>query len=376
MKLSTLGSVFLLSNLISATSSKPLKSCTDYDIPVTVTSNNLLFGPRFENNFELIDFLTALTSRDNSTFHPFTGTATQTNSYTISGTFCAPSESKARKRDTVLLLTHGLGFDRSYWNPEVHPEKYSFVNHAIAQGYSTFSYDRLGVGASSIVSGYTNQASIQMAILQSLAKSIRSGKYSISGEAPKHLVLVGHSFGSALSAGALTAEPDLADGVILTGYSYAGFNPGGFVQAAGFHIADKQHPGKWRLLDNGYITTVDLYANINLFFKAPDYDQAFAAYSDSTKQPLGINELISMTLLPTTPKNFKGAAMVITGQYDFIFCTSQCDDIIEPSAASVFKKAKHFKAVSYPGAGHALNLASNATGSFDIITDFMQQSGL
>ncbi|KAL7904240.1 Alpha/Beta hydrolase protein [Trichoderma velutinum] len=374
MKLSTLGLAFLLSTLVSATSSKPLKSCTDYDIPVTVTSTNFLFGPRFENNFELIDFLTALTSRDNSTFHPFTGTATQTNTYTISGTFCAPSDSKVQKKDTVLLLTHGLGFDRSYWDPEVHPEEYSFVNYAIAQGYSTFSYDRLGVGASSVVSGYTNQASIQMAILQSLAKSIRSGNYSTSGKAPKKLVLVGHSFGSALSAGALTAEPDLADGV--AGYSYAGFNPGGFVQAAGLRIADKQHPVKWRQLDNGYITTADLYANINVFFKAPDFDQAFAAYSDSIKQPLAINELISMSLLPTKPTNFKGAAIVIAGQYDFIFCTSQCDDIIEPSAASVFKKAKHFKAVSYPGAGHALNLASNATGSFEIITDFLQKSGL
>lgn len=34
---------------------------------------------------------------------------------------------------------------------------------------------------------------------------------------PKALVLVGHSFGSAISAAALTVEPGLTDGVVLTG---------------------------------------------------------------------------------------------------------------------------------------------------------------
>ena len=53
-----------------------------------------------------------------------------------------------------------------------------------------------------------------------------------------------------------------------------------------------------------------------------------------------------------------------------------CDDVIENPATAIFAKAKAFKAVSYPGSGHGLNLAANATGSFQIITDFLGSNGL
>jgi pimeloyl-ACP methyl ester carboxylesterase len=67
------------------------------------------------------------------------------------------------------------------------------------------------------MSGYTNQPTIQVAVLQSLAHSIHSGQYTGAIGKPTKLVLVGHSFGSTISAGALTLELDLADGVVLTG---------------------------------------------------------------------------------------------------------------------------------------------------------------
>ncbi|RFU28347.1 hypothetical protein B7463_g8006, partial [Scytalidium lignicola] len=383
MKLPILTFILSSSVLVSATS----KSCTDYTISVSVTSSNYAFSTAFEDDFQLIDFLTDATSRDNSSFHPFTGQVKQTGSYSISGTFCAPTG--GAKKNTVLLLSHGLGFDRSYWHPAISPEKYSFVDFAIGKGYAVFYYDRLGVGESITVSGYVNQGTIQVAILQSLIKSIRSGKYTGSGKAPGKVVLVGHSFGRSISAGALTLEPDLADG-----YSYSGVNVAGFIQATGLRIAAVQHASKWGHLDNvnfnflissnlsytnviqGYVTGVDLYANINVFFKANDYDPAFAAYIDSTRSPLAINELVSLGLLPQTPVDFRGPAMVITGQYDFVFCQSQCDDILKPGAAPIFKKARAFDAVSYPGSGHALNLASNAQGAFEIITNFLQHNGL
>jgi len=50
--------------------------------------------------------------------------------------------------------------------------------------------------------------------------------------------------------------------------------------------------------------------------------------------------------------------------------------VIQHPAQEVFANARAFKAVSYPGAGHALNLAANATGAFQIITDFLGESGL
>lgn len=101
-----------------------------------------------------------------------------------------------------------------------------------------------------------------------------------------------------------------------------------------------------------------------------------AKYADANKQPLAINELISLAILPVQPVDFTGAAMVIAGEHDFIFCTSQCNDILGPGAAPVFKKARTFKAVSYPGAGYGLNFALNATGAYEVIIEFLEDSGL
>lgn len=67
------------------------------------------------------------------------------------------------------------------------------------------------------ISGYVNQCPIQVEILRSLSQLIRSGQYTGEIGVPDALVLVGHSLGSALSAAAVAAEPDLAEGLVLTG---------------------------------------------------------------------------------------------------------------------------------------------------------------
>jgi hypothetical protein len=50
--------------------------------------------------------------------------------------------------------------------------------------------------------------------------------------------------------------------------------------------------------------------------------------------------------------------------------------VIEHPAASIFSKAKAFEAISFPGAGHGLNFALNATLAFKKITDFLGSNGL
>ncbi len=54
----------------------------------------------------------------------------------------------------------------------------------------------------------------------------------------------------------------------------------------------------------------------------------------------------------------------------------RCDGVIEHPEQEVFANARAFKAVSYAGAGHGLNLAANATGAFQIMTDFLGENGL
>jgi hypothetical protein len=50
--------------------------------------------------------------------------------------------------------------------------------------------------------------------------------------------------------------------------------------------------------------------------------------------------------------------------------------VIEHPAKEIFSKAKAFEAISFPGAGHGLNFALNATLAFKRITDFLCANGL
>jgi hypothetical protein len=101
---------------VLSTSTRSKKSCQDYKIPITVTSQNFIFGPpTFKNDYDLTDFVTDLASRTAPTdFHPFSGQENQTATYTIAGTFCTPKDSKAKHKSTVILATHGLNFNRGW----------------------------------------------------------------------------------------------------------------------------------------------------------------------------------------------------------------------------------------------------------------------
>ncbi|KAK4454242.1 Alpha/Beta hydrolase protein [Podospora aff. communis PSN243] len=359
----------------------PSKICQDYTIPLTITSNNLAFGlPKFQNNFDVADFVDTITSRNALTAASVIAPNRQTltANYSISATFCKPAIPPKNHKHTVLIATHGLNFDRSYWDPALPKPTYSFVDWAVGNGYSILYYDRLGVGKSSQVSGYVAQLANQVAVATELTKLVKQGEYVAGLGKPDAVVLVGHSFGSHVSLATVAESPDLVDGVVLTGFSLNAtwLNLNGFIGAVGLRVASGQDAGKWGGLDTGYLTPVDLYANVGSFFKAPDYSHEVAMYADAVKTPFAVTELLDDDNVPSPPFAFKGAAMIISGKYDFIFCTSDCDDVLENPGRQAFANARAFKAVSYPGAGHGLNLHLNAAGSFKEITDFLGENGL
>ena len=83
---------------------------------------------------------------------------------------------------------------------------------------------------------------------------------------------------------------------------------------------------RFSAFDAGYITTGDIFANINWFFKAPAYTYEVAQRSEWAKQPFAIAELVSLTpsLLSLDATAFKGPALVITGEHDWILCGGYC----------------------------------------------------
>ncbi|KAK3323878.1 Alpha/Beta hydrolase protein [Cercophora scortea] len=383
LKHALLAATALWAGTAQATSTTSKRTCNSYKIPITASSSNLVWAlPPFNNNFEVVGFVDAIAARTGAGSSALFQPAPQTVSvnYTIAATFCQPARGQpAAHKDTVLIATHGLAYDGSYWDPPIDRQKYSFVDYAISQGYSIFYYDRLGTGDSSRVSGYVAQLNNQVAVLAELTKLVRAGKYVGSlGKPPKAVVYVGHSFGSTISIQAVANDVTAADGLVLTGYTLNSdvLNGQGTAEISALRIASTLNSHRWSQLDSGYVTQVDVYANVGAFFAAPDYDPAVATFAQQTRSPMGIVELVT-SQVPVRPVGYKGPTLLISGQKDFIMCKSDCDGgVLNVTAADVFSTAKAFKAVSYPLAGHGINLHLNAVGAFKEITDFLSTNGL
>jgi len=105
---------------------------------------------KFANNYDVTDFVTASSSvNSTNVFLPVEkDPVVQTFQLQVHGTFCHPAHIAAGQESTVIVATHGIGGDGSYWNSPYKPEKYNFVNAAAKQGYSVFYYDRIGNGKS------------------------------------------------------------------------------------------------------------------------------------------------------------------------------------------------------------------------------------
>ena len=113
------------------------------------------------------------------------------------------------------------------------------------------------------ISGYENQASNQIAVLDKLSALVKAGKYTHGIGKPTSLILVGHSYGSALTNGVVAANPAAADGIILTGFSHnvSAQNLVGTVDAFQSRIASGQ-ASRFKGFDSGWLTNIDLYSSI------------------------------------------------------------------------------------------------------------------
>ncbi|MCJ1415070.1 hypothetical protein MMC32_001400 [Xylographa parallela] len=357
--------------------------CFNYTIPIAINAEFLVYNStEWTNNDELTQATIDYVSRIPNKTGYFTGTPRNvTTKYAISATLCTPQESSAKHSKTIILATHGLGFDRSYWNLGYEPETHNFAQFAISQGYSVFFYDRLGVGESERISGWANQVSNQNAILTELATLLKAGKYTGPIGTPQAVALLGHSIGSVISQGVATFAPACIDALILTGYSLnlTAINLALVLEAWAPKIASTEagFAGQDAQLDNGYMSWVDVYANVNTFFKAPNYDFAAAQYAEAHKRPFAWSELLTASTVFGFPApTFTGPVLLISGEYDFIFCDGYCPDVLHDPASEIFSASRNFKSYVHSGTGHGMNFHHNATGYFGVMTSFLAENGL
>ncbi|KAK4996695.1 hypothetical protein LTR66_003751 [Elasticomyces elasticus] len=395
------------------------KTCHNFTIPVNISSRNFVFNniATPQTNLDTTTFVQNLTTQGrNLVADALTGYATVAGIYNISAQFCIPSGTNATlKNPTVQVLTHGVGFDKAYWDLPYNNYNYSYVDTAVDQyGYCTLAYDRLGIGRSSHGDPKNEiQLPLEVQALAAITRMLRNGTLPTVNHAFSKVIHVGHSYG-ALQSYALTAMyPDLSDGIVLTGYSTNGTFTGLFFAGANLQQANLNQPlrfgsasnygvfkafvDNFALVDlvtplqmapvesfnyvNGYMTNANANSQQYMFLQPGYFDPGILYYGEQTKQPVAIGELLSVGALPAM-STFKGPVLVFTGSTDLPFCGGDCLNTgtsapsIPATARALFPNASVFEAYIQPNTGHGLNFHYNATAGYRYIQDFLMAQNL
>ena len=352
------------------------KQCLNMTIPVSISARNGVFNiPTLQGNADATTFAQNLTSiGGNFTQEVLLSYATVVGEYDISVKFCKPDAAKGTS-PTVQVLTHGLGFDKTYWDLPLNNYNYSYIDMAVDEyGFCTLSIDRLGEGNSSKADPLSVlQVPAEMSALYELTMMLRNGTLPEVPHAFSKVVHVGHSFGSTLSYLLAIMHPTASDGLILTGFSQNGSFLPATVASWNSKLARLNQPLRFGNisystvseassalssltaqisnglethnvtpdeilqegqttelgellaglqptqlptradLPPGYLTWADAGSNQYAFFLPGFFDSSILHFAESSKYPYTLGELLTIGSAPSVAPNFKGPVQILTG---------------------------------------------------------------
>ncbi|KAJ8112559.1 hypothetical protein OPT61_g5099 [Boeremia exigua] len=372
------------------------RQCQTLSIPVDISSRQGVFREvPVEDNLDVSGFSTRFTQfQFNYSAELFTGFQTLQKSIEISAQYCTPD---AGSNGIIQVLSHGIAFDKTYWDLSYDNYNYSYVNVAIDAGYSTLAIDRFGIGNSTHGDPFNEiQANSEVEALNEVTKKLRAGSIAEINCTYEKVIHVGHSFGSVQSYWLSVLYPNNTDGVVLTGFSAAGQFLPYIVAGWNLHSARLNQPFRfgnasattvrslaqkygvegdivpgltsilndldvdvntdevWNYVGSteindlingynqslfqynypsGYFANSDLTALQYSFLFPGQYDVGLAVAGEKTKQPVTAGELLTIGNAPG-PSLFTGPVLVLTGQHDVPFCGGNCYGVLPDSNAT------------------------------------------
>lgn len=197
-----------------------------------------------------------------------------------------------------------------YWDVEINPDEYSYVDSALGHGYSILTYDRLGTGNSTKADAYQIvQAGVEIDLVRGLTELSRAGTLVQSSKVvgascedisaledytPNKVAHIGHSYGSFMTSGLLSRHGNLSDGAILTGFLINDhllkeIGPSSF----GFEYAPQSDPNRFADRPSGYIVQATESNVQQIFLKKGRFESELLRYAELIKQPNTVGELVS-----------------------------------------------------------------------------------
>lgn len=305
-RLAVVASSLGLASLASA------RNCMNLTVEVAVDARNAVFNLTAPaNNIEVTNLILDFTRPGhNLTEEYLTGYATIQDTYTVAATYCEPD---AGPSDLVQLLTHGVGYDRTYWDLSVNDYNYSYVALATDEyHYSTFAWDRLGVARSQHGEAVNEiQSALEISALYNLTMQLREGTVPGVGRAFDKVLHVGHSFGSIQTYSLAVLHPEATDGLILTGFAQATSSLADFA-LGGNYLQANTLPGFGEYPD-GYVAVGDVSSVQTDFFGPGQFAPELLTLGYSLGQPATVGELLTLGAQAASVSPLTGPVLIITG---------------------------------------------------------------
>ncbi|USW58133.1 Putative alpha/beta hydrolase-1 [Septoria linicola] len=337
------------------------------DVQAT-TSKNLKLNFELPTNQSQVTetFLKMITSGSSFAQELVGGMQSVNGTYKIAATLCTPANNT--QPDQVQILTHGIGFDRYYWD---FAPGYSWVDVAAQYDHATFFYDRLGVGKSEKADALNVvQAPLEVEIAHQLIGKLRAGQF---GNFSK-VVGVGHSFGSIITQAITSQYPSDLDAAVLTGFSANSSALPVFITGLNLALAMPNAPYRFATIPQGYLVSDTAISNQIGFLKAPGFDPEIANLAEATKGTVTFGELFSQSA-PTMPAmNYTGPVAVVNGANDLPFCFGNCSyptNLALGALNKLYPMTNKTGAYLARDAGHGVNLHYSAVAAYHFAQDFV-----
>ncbi|KAM5351024.1 hypothetical protein ACJ41O_003747 [Fusarium nematophilum] len=358
------------------------RKCTNITVPVSLKTENAVFNLRTPlTKIDVTNFALNLTRQgENFIKDAQKGTVVVSGSYDLAATYCEPD---AGPGSHIQIMTHGIGFDRSYWDQSYNGYNYSYVARAVDDhGYSTLTWDRLGVGASSKGDPLSEiQVFLEIAALGELTRLAKTG--CLPGITAKYTkaVHIGHSFGAVMTYGLANQSPELTDAIILTGFTQASAYLPLFAVSNNFvPVTDSPRAAEYPA---GYVATASTVSVHINFFAEGDFDPEILDVAYENSQPTTPGELLTLGAPVSSENSFIGPVLVITGERDVPFCGGNCystgsvdeklPSLLDTSRV-FFPKASRFNTTVVPGAGHNLNSGYSHPVTYASMLEFLGEN--
>lgn len=310
---------------------------------------------------------------------PVTVSPTDPTVYHVVGQLCGVDD-PVRGQQTVQLFVSGVTYDHTYFDMTPRGTN-SYVAAAIKRGYSTFNFDRLGVGLSDHPPADKLTLQSNAYVVGQVIQKLRSG--ALDNQRFTTVVGVGHSFGTAILqylTGTATDATTAPDYLVLGSFLMTAYIPGQTALGNSLYAAESDPKFASSGFGANYVTTQPGTRGSTMYNTA-SADPALIAEDEANKQTATISERASIPVARDVniTRAIKVPALITVGQNDNLFCNDAAGLSCTDSATIMTREGSNYSAKAclsayvVAGSGHAVAGHLHAEDSFTASNDWLDK---